>query len=310
MGVGRKLDPLRDLEQTLLRAGPLGAQGQHNGRVVLQRQVEPGHHGDEEELFAGQVAADAPCAQHVVELFGQAGDLGVVGGAGAAGRVDVDDADPDLAQQLLQRGRELGIGRARLQVGDWLVVVAAVVQVHAEHAVIGVAAGGGQVGADAAGQRVDEEGRRLAKEQLLGGAQPVFATLDGHAQVFAMREGMEDAAEDVEDARVFDHVGVDEMVPAHAAVGAIGPAVYGGGEEAPVAGVIAEAGQQVVGQAGEIAAAVRVSERLVAVLDAELPCLLQKRGQLDRVQAEQQLGSAGDGRGKLSKHGFLRFARG
>src|ERR1051325_5501123 len=87
--VGSKADAFGDLEQAILHAHRFGSKRLDNGRVELERQVEPGHRRNEGELFAGKVAAQPAGLQHVVQFFGELSDLRVVGRIGTAGGANI-----------------------------------------------------------------------------------------------------------------------------------------------------------------------------------------------------------------------------
>ena len=210
-----KSDAFSDLEQTVFHASRLRPKRLDDGRFVeLQRQVEPGHHRHEGKLLAREIAAQASGLQHVVQLFGELRDLRIVGRVRAGGGADIGDADPHLTQELFKRGDELRVRGLGLDVRVRLAVVGAVIEVHAEHALIRVPPIGAQVGPDVAGHVGDHERRRVAVEQLFGVAEPVLGVcIQRGAELLAVTILVQDPAKDLVHPGVLDHVGVDQVVP-------------------------------------------------------------------------------------------------
>ena len=106
-------DLLGNLVEPLLFALSLRAQILDNRVIALERQMEPGHHRDGDELLPRQRAEHTAREQHVVQLLRQILQLAIIGRFCSADVAGVDDADPDFAQQLFERADELLVGRLR-----------------------------------------------------------------------------------------------------------------------------------------------------------------------------------------------------
>ena len=119
--------------------------------------VETWNSSSRREVADVLLSADA---EHVEDRRAQVRDRRHVGRVRADLVPDVLDRPPHLAQQLLERRDELGVGGRGSRIRVRPVVVGAVVQVHAEHAVVRVPPHCADVGPDPARQRVDLERRR------------------------------------------------------------------------------------------------------------------------------------------------------
>jgi hypothetical protein len=159
-----------------------------------------------------------------VQLLGQVSDLGVIRRICSTLVVDVLHTDPDLSEELFEGGDESVVRRLGLLIGVGLVVVRAMIQIHAEHTLVGVAPGRLDVSPHVARSGGNEERRRISVQQFLGGPQPslTFRRLENawlsrhrprHAQFLTVQELANHTAKDLVDTGVFDHVGIDQVVP-------------------------------------------------------------------------------------------------
>ena len=170
--MGRQPHSLCDLEQPFFGTRGLCPQILDDLQIAIHGQVEPGHPRDKNELLTRQVARLPARPQHIVQPLGKVSDFGVILGICAAGIVDVLHTDPDLPEEFLESGDKLAVRRLGLHIGIRLVVVGTMIQVHAEHALVGVAPGSLDVRTHMASDGGDKERRWIPVEQFLGGAQP------------------------------------------------------------------------------------------------------------------------------------------
>ena len=162
-----------------------------------------------------------------------------------------------------------------------------------------------QVGADVARDRGDEERRAVACRTAprwcaASVARRRLRVADRGAELLAVHELVHHAAEDLVDARVLDHVGVDQVIPAQQCVGRRPTRAGSGSGPAPAA---------MAGSSVHVAAMVGVAESTWPGSLRAVPAPSTSSSRLTsshRVQIEQL--AAGIRVGELSEHGCLLLA--
>src|SRR5215208_996294 len=177
--------------------------------------MEPRHGGYKEEFLPRQIPVLPSILQHMGEASCEVCDRGVVGCIGANLVSGVYDAAPDLPQERFKRWDEIPIGSSGSLVGIEATIIGSVVQVHAEHPVVGVPSCGADVRSDMARQLEREEGRSVPVKQFLGGPQPSLALFRGGLEPLPVQILVQDPTKDLVDPRVLDHVGVDQVIKNH-----------------------------------------------------------------------------------------------